>query len=80
MMAKSDSKYCRHQSDFEKPANRFNTVFAFYHDAYSQWQVKVDPCRSVEGDCRYEGWGYILDEAVKDLEQNIRNIINTQKG
>lgn len=46
---------------------RFNTVGAFWHDAYCQWQVVADGQRRTFEDCRLDGWGDSLDEAVADV-------------
>jgi len=59
-------------SKFEDLEKRFVTVFAFYHDAYAEWQVGVDPHRRTSQDCRYNGWGFTLLEAIKALERNIQ--------
>jgi hypothetical protein len=52
-------------------ANRFNTVAAMYHDAYAQWQVKLDPTRRTFDDCRFTGWGWTLEEACDAAESQV---------
>ena len=55
-------------SEFEKLAERFNSVGAFWHGAYAEWQVVADAQRSTFDDCDLEGWGDTLDDAVRDLK------------
>jgi len=54
-------------SALEKLTERFNTVAAMYHDAYARWEVRADTQRRTWTDCRWEGWGETLDEAVSAL-------------
>jgi hypothetical protein len=51
-------------TDLEALAERFNTVAAFYHDAYAEWQVSLDRRRATQQDCEFHGWGSTLAEAV----------------
>jgi hypothetical protein len=57
-------------SNLEKLSLRYKTVSVFYHDAYSEWQIKASYVRCVHDDCRYEGWGDTLNEAIKNLLQD----------
>ena len=43
---------------------KWTTRACFYHDAYCQWQVKLDCCRNVFESCKWEGWGDTLPEAI----------------
>jgi len=52
---------------FESLRDKYNTVGAFYHDAYAEWEVVADPQRRMFEDCRLAGWGETLDEAVNNL-------------
>lgn len=48
----------------------------FFHDAYCEWWVKVDPRRCVDEDCRYCGIGYTLRAAINDLEKKLKMLNN----
>lgn len=54
--------------DLVRLAERFNTVGAFWHDAYAQWQVVADSQRRTFEDCRLVGWGDTLAEAVAAVD------------
>lgn len=56
--------------DLEDLERRFNTVGAFWHDAYAQWQVVADWQRRTFDDCRLVGWGSTLDDAIGDLARH----------
>lgn len=60
--------------------NHFNTVTAFYHDAYAEWQVKLDGQRRTFDDCRYEGWGATLAEAIAEAMADMEKQTKTRSN
>lgn len=63
--------------NIERLAENCNTVGVFWHDAYAKWQVKLDPQRRTFDDCRFEGWGDTLDEAVREAAAHLRRPTGT---
>lgn len=61
-------------ADIESLARRFNTVGAFWHDAYAEWQVVVDWQRRTFEDCRYVGWGDTLSEAIAQIKKQFPDV------
>lgn len=48
---------------FEALAKRQNTVVAVYHDAYAEWEVRIDGQRVIH--CAHGFWGDTLAEAAE---------------